>query len=97
MKNYVKDTNTFLFRRSWGEVFKDMSDEEVGKIVKAVYAYADGVDDLTEQLTKYPSKCIYKMMIRQLNNSSAKYLKRVEQFRKETETAAINPDSSQEE
>lgn len=35
--NHTKKLATFLFRRSWGEVFKGLPDEQAGKLIKSIY------------------------------------------------------------
>lgn len=92
MKNYTKDLNTYLFRRSWGELINAMSDEEAGKLLKAIYLYADGVEISADQLGTELLACVCRMIIRQLNHSSKKHLKRLSEFSK----AEICQDASQE-
>ena len=88
-KNYVKELNTYLFRKSWGELFSVLSDEYTGKLLKAVYSYADGAETYPENINKPLLSGIYKMIIGQLNSSSKKHLKRL------AEKAAADQDKSQ--
>ena len=68
--NYTTLLDTFLFRRSWGEVFSALSDEEAGELIKAIYRYADGLGRDPE---KKEIISVYKMIIRQLNYSARRY------------------------
>lgn len=87
-KNYVKELNTYLFRKSWGELFSALSDEDTGKLVKAIYSYGEGAESYPENINKPLLSGIYKMIIGQLNSSSKKHLKRL------AEKAAADQDKS---
>lgn len=76
MPNYTTNINTFLFRRSWGEAFADLTDEQAGKLIKAVYGYIEGYDTLPDEPEL---KTIYKLIVKQLNHSAKKYLDKIAQ------------------
>lgn len=70
MLNYAKMLDTFLFRRSWGEVFKALTDEEAGKLIKAVYLFTEGEETLLQEPALQRE---YSMICKQLNQSSQKH------------------------
>lgn len=41
-KNYSKYMNTFIFRKIWGEYILLFSDEDAGKLIKAVFQHTAG-------------------------------------------------------
>ena len=84
-ENYIKDIDTFLFRRSWGILFQNLSDEDAGKIIKALYRYADGEDTPLEEFGNQTLASIYSMLSGQLNYSAKKFTERVERYRAERE------------
>lgn len=101
MTNYVKELNTLLFRKSWSEMFRALSDEDAGILIKAVYDYADDAESVRENaeehIDTYQLKCFYERMKRQLNQSSKRYIERREEIRKGTENknSCYLDDSSQ--
>lgn len=69
-KNYTLCLDTFLFRRSWGELFTSLPDEQAGQLIKAVYAYCNG----TESQLEHPELQVwYNVITKQLNYSARKY------------------------
>ena len=42
LKNYSQAIETFLFRKSWGEIFQALPDEKAGQLIKAIYAHVNG-------------------------------------------------------
>ena len=73
-ENYSTEIDTFLFRRSWGAVFKDLDEVQAGKLIKAIYLFTEGEDVEPEELVL---KTLYKMITNQINYSSRKYLQKV--------------------
>lgn len=49
MINYSTELDTFLFRRSWGDVFKDLTEVQAGKLIKAIYLFTEGEDAAPEE------------------------------------------------
>ena len=86
--NHTKKLATFLFRRSWGEVFKGLPDEQAGKLIKAIYIYADGEDATPDDPQV---KLFYKMITSQLNYSAGKYVKKVAIEADQEQTADTPP------
>lgn len=41
-KNYTQFSNSFLFRRLWAEAICLLSDEDAGRIVKAIFTHTRG-------------------------------------------------------
>ena len=77
MTNYVKELSTYVFRRSWGEVISTLSDEDAGKLFKAIYKYAEGEEVPESQLGAPVLVSVFRMIISQLNYSSRKHLSRI--------------------
>ena len=69
--NYAAQLDTFIFRRAWGDILKDFSDEDVGAIIKAVFAYMDGKETFFSEKT---TRTVYRIITGQLNYSARKYL-----------------------
>lgn len=42
LKNYSQAIETFLFKKSWSEIFQALPDEKAGQLIKAIYAHVDG-------------------------------------------------------
>lgn len=72
-ENYTVHLDTFLFKRSWAAAFTDLTDEQAGKLIKALYEYTDGKEEAPED----PEiKTSYKLLTQQLNHSACYYLTR---------------------
>lgn len=71
MTNYAKSLETYLFRKSWGNIFKTLPDEKAGMLIKSIYAFVEGEENTLEdpELTTF-----YKVITQQINHSSRKYL-----------------------
>lgn len=78
MDNYTAEIDTFLFRRSWGEAFKGLTDVQAGQLIKAIYLFVEGEDAEPEDPAL---KALYKVITAQLNHSSRKYLKKTRRIR----------------
>lgn len=75
--NYSMQMDTFIFRRTWGEALKDLTDAEAGQLIKAVCAFTDG------EFTEFEDgslNTLYKMITGQLNYSAKRYMKKVERY-----------------
>ena len=84
-KNYVKELDTFLFRRSWGELILSLSDEDAGKIIKGLYRFANGEDTPPEKFDSYTLASVYSMIRNQLNYSARRFTEKVERCNAERE------------
>lgn len=73
MKNYSLAMETFLFRKSWGELFQALPDKEAGALIKAVYAHVNGESPKLEGTT---IRSIYKTITKEIDISAYKYLLR---------------------
>lgn len=71
MDNYSRSLETFLFKRSWGEAFKDLTEVQAGKLIKAIYLFTEGQDATPEETEL---KTLYKMITSQLNYSARSYV-----------------------
>lgn len=38
----MRNHSILLFRKSWGEDFRNLPDEEAGRLIKAIYAHVNG-------------------------------------------------------
>ena len=77
MKNYSQAMETFLFRKSWGEIFRGLSDEKAGQLIKAIYTHATGESVTLEDTTL---NSILKTITKEIDLSAYKYLKRAGYF-----------------
>lgn len=72
-ENYSMQVGTFLFKKAWGELFKSMDDEQLGKLIKHVYLYTEGNEETPDD----PAiKAPYKMITGELNRSCKRYVER---------------------
>ena len=77
MKNYSRAMETFLFRISWGEIFKALPDEKAGQLIKAIVAHVNGEDaDLKDETLN----SILKALTKEIDLSAHRYLKRIGYF-----------------
>ncbi len=74
MANYTVFIDTFLFRRSWSYAFKSLTDEEAGKLIKAIYKFTEGS---TVKLDKPELSIAYDMIVTQLNDSACRYADKI--------------------
>ena len=74
MSHYVEAVNTVIFNKSWTPLFKLLSDENAGKLIKALFDFMNGVridlDD--EQL-----RAIFSCIADQIEHGARKYYLRV--------------------
>lgn len=77
MKNYSTNLNSFIFKRSWGEVFQALPDEDAGRLIKALYDHADGVDVELEDATL---AAVYKSFAQEMDISALNYLRKAGYF-----------------
>ena len=75
MQNYVKDLNTFLFRRAWSAAFLNVTDREAGELIKDLYHYMNGEDP--EEFSSQAIANLYEMIRSQLNYSAFRYLEKI--------------------
>lgn len=74
MKNYSRAIDTFLFRKSWGEIFKALPDEKAGQLIKAISIHINGEDAALEDATL---NSVLKALTKEIDLSAYKYLKRI--------------------
>lgn len=53
-RNYAAQINTFVFRRTWAELINLTTDEDAGKLIKAICAHTRG-ESASEYLTNKDS------------------------------------------
>ena len=75
MQNYVKELDTFLFRRAWGAAFNNVSDREAGELIKGIYRYMDGEDPA--EFSSQGIANLYELIRAQLNHSAYRYLEKI--------------------
>lgn len=68
---------TFLFRKSWGEIFQALPDEKAGQLIKAIYAHANGERATLKDATL---NCVLKTITKEIDLSAYKYLIRTSYF-----------------
>lgn len=71
MSYYVRYINTVIFQKSWSRIFKTLSDEQSGKLIKALFEFMDGD---TPELEDDTLDGIFLMMADQIENSARKYV-----------------------
>ena len=74
MINYTTNLETFIFKRAWAAIFEDLTDEQAGKLMKAIYCFLSGNDKLPEDPLIKP---VYKIITHQLNESAHSYYAKI--------------------
>ena len=76
MRHYVEALNTVIFNKSWTPLFKALSDENAGKLIKALFDFMNGekVNLEDDQL-----RAIFLSIANQIEHSARKYYSRVYQ------------------
>ena len=77
MKNYSKAIETFIFRKSWSEIFQALPDEKAGQLIKAICAHTNGEGAALEDATL---NSVLKTITKEIDLSVYKYLLRVGYF-----------------
>ena len=75
MKHYSEAINTVIFQKSWSPIFEKLSDENAGKLIKAIYDFMNGGEPELEDDTL---DAIFLSMVDQIENSARKYLNRIQ-------------------
>ena len=75
MKHYSEAINTVIFQKSWSPIFEKLSDENAGKLIKAIYDFMNGGEPELENDTL---DAIFLSMVDQIENSARKYLNRIQ-------------------
>lgn len=75
MKHYSEAINTVIFQKSWSPIFEKLSDENAGKLIKAIYDFMNGEEPELEDDTL---DAIFLSMVDQIENSARKYLNRIQ-------------------
>lgn len=91
-KSYLKGMRTFIFRASWGQFMRYMTDEEAGKLIKAIFEHAQG-KSAREYLQAHNAENLQPFagsIISELEASARKYCRRIMASREEI--AATTPD-----
>jgi hypothetical protein len=84
MKHYAEALNTFLFKRSWGEIFIALPDEQAGQLIKAIYNYTCGEDPVIEDRTL---QSVCKAITADLDGSAFRYLDKAGYFKEDKDNA----------
>ena len=77
MINYSRFIETFLVRKSWGDLFQALTDENAGKLIKAIFAHTYGEGAALEDSTL---NSILKTITKEIDLSAYKYLLRAGYF-----------------
>lgn len=73
MNHYAEVLKTFLFKREWAPVFEAIPDEEAGKLIKAVLAYAEGKEPALDNPIV---QSIYVAITAAIDHNALRYLER---------------------
>lgn len=76
MKHYVEALNTVIFNKSWTPLFKALSDENAGKLIKALFDFMNG-DKIDLEDTQL--RAIFLSIADQIKHSARKCQSRVYQ------------------
>lgn len=68
---YVTQLNSVIIQKSWSNIFGTLSDENSGKLIKALFLFMDGNEVEIEDKTL---DGIFRMMSEQIENSARKYV-----------------------
>ena len=91
-KSYLKGMRTFIFRSSWGQFLRYMTDAEAGKLIKAIFEHTQG-KSAREYLQAHNAENLQPFagsIISELEASARKYRHRIMASREEL--AAATPD-----
>ena len=66
---YCRFLDNVLIPKSWGRAFEQMSDEEAGRLIKALFEYMDGKDPELE----FRLKIVFNVMAQQAEMSAKRY------------------------
>ena len=70
-RNYAKECNNFLFRKSWVDVFRALTNEQAGTLIKSVCNFITGVDEPPEDPVV---NVAYELTTAKLNDSCKRHL-----------------------
>lgn len=91
-KSYLKGMRTFIFRASWGQFLRYMTDAEAGKLIKAIFEHTQG-KSAREYLQAHDAENLQPFVgtiISEMEASARKYCRRTMVSREEI--AAATPD-----
>ena len=77
---YSESLDTVIFQKSWSPLFMSLTDEEAGKLIKAVVSFMEGEDPELEgaQIVR-----AYLAITKQIERSAKKYYKKVQSYDEE--------------
>lgn len=75
MKHYSEAINTVIFQKSWTPIFQRLSEENAGKLIKAIYDFMNGEEP---ELDDDNLDVIFLSMVDQIERSAKKYLARLQ-------------------
>ena len=74
MNRCVKKIRTFIFQKAWGQIFQNLSDEDAGRLIKAILIFANGDDpDLSDD---NQLEALFLIISDQIEESAKRYLSR---------------------
>lgn len=71
---YARKLSTVIFQKAWNNVFQELSDEDAGILIKALFSYMDG-NNVT--LNDKSLNSVFRLIAEQIDVSAEKYLQRV--------------------
>ncbi len=71
MKHYSEGMETFIFRKSWGEVFKVLPEDKAGQLIKAIYAHISGEEATIEDVML---NSVLKSITKEIDLNAYKFL-----------------------
>ena len=75
MRHYSEAINTVIFQKSWTPIFQRLSEENAGKLIKAIYDFMNGEEP---ELDDDNLDVIFLSMVDQIERSAKKYLARLQ-------------------
>ena len=76
MGNYVEALNTAVFNKAWTPLFMSLSDENAGRLIKAIFDFMNG-DEITIEDDQL--KAIFLYISDQIEINAQKYYSKVNQ------------------
>ena len=73
-RNYIRRLRTVLLNKSWSKFFVQLSDEDAGRLVKALFNYTYGLPTDIEPGTAL--RGIYEVLTHDVNRSAYMFLRR---------------------
>ena len=77
MTRYSESLDTVLFQKSWSPIFRSMTNEDAGDLIKGIFCYMDGEEP---EFDDYRIERSFELIMKQIERSARKYVKKVQAY-----------------